>query len=85
VGRTNAFTQHVVGLGFPSVQAYLVDRLVTKAWTLTRVQGELGAAPATVGRLLEEHEVQRAGPTRRQRRAAASGLAMQARAIQRRW
>ena len=37
----------VAGLGFGSVRAYLLDRLVTQAWTLTQVTAELGAAPAT--------------------------------------
>ncbi len=57
----------VAELGFDSVRAYLVDRLVTKAWTLAEVMGELGAAPATVRRPLEEHQVRRVTPTRRQR------------------
>ncbi len=76
----------VAELGFDSVRAYLVDRLVTKAWTLAEVMGELGAAPATVRRPLEEHQVRRVTPTRRQRAAAAaaSGPQEQARAVQQR-
>jgi AraC-like DNA-binding protein len=42
----------VAELGFGSVRAYLVDRLVTQAWTLAEVTAELGAAPATLRRLL---------------------------------
>ena len=74
----------VAELGFDTVRAYLVDRLVTKAWTLAEVMGELGAAPATVRRPLEEHQVRRVTPTRRQRAAAAaaSGPQEQARAVQ---
>lgn len=55
----------VAELGFASMRAYLVDRLVAKAWTLTQVQGELGAAPATLRRLLEEHQIRRVASTRR--------------------
>jgi AraC-like DNA-binding protein len=73
-------------LGFPSARAYLVDRLVTQAWTLAQVQGELGVAPATLRRLLDQHQVRRVAPTRRQRAAAAAagGPEQQARADQRR-
>ncbi len=60
----------VAELGFPSVRAYLVDRLVTQAWTLAEVVGELGAASATVRRLLDHHQVRRVTPTRRLRAAA---------------
>jgi hypothetical protein len=66
------------------VRAYLVDRLVTHAWTLEEVEGELGAASATVRRLLDQHQVQRVGPTPRQRAVAGRGLGphAQARAAQ---
>jgi AraC-like DNA-binding protein len=40
-------------LGYAGVRAYLVDRVVTQAWTLEEVAGELGAASATVRRLLD--------------------------------
>ncbi len=62
------------------------DRLVTKAWTLTQVEAELGAAPATLRRLLDQHQVRRMAPTRRQRAAAAAaiGPTKQARAVQQR-
>jgi hypothetical protein len=65
------------------VQAYLVDRLVTKAWTLTEVAGELGAAASTLRRLLDDYQVRRVAPTRRQR-AAASGPQQRAHAAERR-
>jgi hypothetical protein len=73
-------------LGFPSARAYLVDRLVTQAWTLAQVQGELGVAPSTLRRLLDHYQVRRVAPTRRQRAAAAAatGPKQQARAVQRR-
>jgi hypothetical protein len=67
------------------VRAYLVDRLVTKAWTLEEVGGEFGAAASTLRRLLEDYRVRRVAPTRRQRAAAAaSGPKQQARAGERR-
>ena len=68
------------------MRAYLVDRLVTQAWTLREVVGELGAAPATVRRLLDHYSVRRVVPTRRQRAAAeaAKGPQNQARASEQR-
>jgi hypothetical protein len=76
----------VAELGFASVRAYLVDRLVTRAWTLTQVRGELGAAPSTLRHLLDRCQVRRGAPTRRRRAAtaAASGPTKQARAVQQR-
>ena len=73
-------------LGFEGMRAYLQDRLVTKAWTLRQVEDELGVAPATLRRLLDQHQVRRVAATRRQRAAAtaASGPATQARAVQQR-
>jgi len=62
-------TARAIALGFPNVRVYLMDRLVTKAWTLKQVQGELGVAPATLRRLLDQHQVRRVAPTRRQRRS----------------
>jgi hypothetical protein len=47
------------------VRAYLVDRLVTKAWTLRQVQDELGAAPATLRHLLDRYQVRRVASTLR--------------------
>jgi len=64
----------VADLGFESVQAYLVDRLVMQAWSLTQVVDDLGAAPTTVRRLLDQHGVRRVGPTRRQRAVVGRGL-----------
>jgi hypothetical protein len=68
------------------VWAYLVDRLVTHAWTREEVEGELGAAPATLRRLQDHYQVRRVAPTRRQcaAAAAATGPARQARAVQQR-
>ncbi len=68
------------------MRAYLVERLVTQAWTLEEVGAELGAALATLRRLLDRHQVRRVAPTRRQRAAAtaASGPTKQARAVQQR-
>jgi len=79
-------TTRIAELGFASVRAYLLDRLVTQAWTLAQVRGELGAAPATLRRLLEEHEVRRVAPTQRQQAAAAAanGPRKQAQAVQQR-
>ena len=57
-------TARVAEFGFENMRAYLVDRLVTKAWTLTQVQGELGAAPATLRRLLDRFQIRRVAPTR---------------------
>jgi AraC-like DNA-binding protein len=75
---------HTAELGFEGVRAYLVDRLVTKAWTLAEVVGELGAAPPTVRRLLDYYQIRRVAPTRRQRAAAARGPCTQARGVQQR-
>jgi AraC-like DNA-binding protein len=75
----------VAELGFNGVRAYLVDRLAAQAWTLGEVMAELGAAPSTLRRLLDQHGVRRVAPTRRQRAAAAaSGPKLQAQAVQRR-
>jgi hypothetical protein len=73
-------------LGFESVRAYLLDRVVAQAWTLEEVAGELGAVPSTLRRLLDQHQVRRVAPTRRQRAAAdaASGPKQQARAARQR-
>jgi len=73
----------VAALGFGSVRAYLLDRLVTQAWTQAQVTAELGAAPATVRRLLDRYQVRRVAPTRRQRAAAAAanGPRKQSRAV----
>ena len=62
----------VADLGFGSVRAYLVDRLATRAWTLAKVVGELGVAPSTLRRLLDEQQVRRVGPTGRHGRSSAA-------------
>jgi hypothetical protein len=56
------------------VRAYLVDRLVTQAWTLAEVAGELGVVTATVRRLMDHYGIRRVAPTRRQRAIAGRGL-----------
>jgi hypothetical protein len=74
-------------LGFENVRVYLVDRLVTQAWTLAQVQGELRTAPSALRRLLDQHHVRRVvTPIRRRRAAAAaaSGPKEQAQAVQQR-
>jgi hypothetical protein len=73
-------------LGFQGMRTYLVDRLLTKAWTLRQIEDELGVAPATLRRLLDQHQVRRVAPIRRQRTAAAAavGPTEQARAVQQR-
>jgi hypothetical protein len=44
------------------------------------VVGELGAAPSTLRRLLDQHQVRRVAQTRRQRAVAGRGLGPQAQA-----
>ncbi len=68
------------------MRAYLVDRLAERAWSLAQLIEELGAAPPTVRRLLDQYGVQRVGPTQRQRAVAGRGLGpkAQARAAQQR-
>jgi hypothetical protein len=65
-------TDRVAELGFENVRVYLVDRLVTKAWTLMQVEGELGAAPATLRPLLDRYQVRRVAPTRQRATAEAA-------------
>ena len=67
-------------LGFKEVRTYLVDRLVTQAWTLEEMVGELGAAPATLRSLLDQHQVRRVAPTRQQRAVPGRGLGPRAQA-----
>jgi hypothetical protein len=76
----------VAALGFPSVRAYLVDRLAAQVWTLAQVAAELGAAAATLRRLLDQHGIRRVAPTRRQRAAAAAarGPQQETRAVEQR-
>ncbi len=79
-------TDRAAELGFAGVRAYLVDRVVTRAWTLEAVAAKLGAARSTLRRLLDQQQVRRVALTRRQRAAAnaARGPQQQARAAQRR-
>jgi AraC-like DNA-binding protein len=79
-------TARIAELGFAGMRAYLVDRLVTRAWTLAEVASELGAAPSTLRRLLDQHEVRRVAPTRRQHSTPQqqSGPQKQARSVQQR-
>jgi AraC-like DNA-binding protein len=79
-------TARAAELGFNGVRAYLIDRVVRQAWTLEEVTTELHAAPSTLRRLLDEYQVRRVAPTRRQRAAAAaaSGPTKQAQAVQQR-
>src|SRR6266508_1295234 len=51
----------VTGLGLPSMRASLEDRLVTHACAFAEVVSELGAAPATLRRLLDRSPCQRPG------------------------
>jgi AraC-like DNA-binding protein len=76
----------VAQLGFHSVRGYLLDRLVTQAWTLAEVAAELRAAPSTLQRPLDRYQVQRVALTQRQRAAAAaaSGPQKQTRVVQQR-
>jgi hypothetical protein len=79
-------TDRAAILGFEGMRAYLMNRLVTRAWTLRQVEEELGVAPATLRHLLEQYQVRRVAPTGRQRAAAkaAAGPATQAQAVQQR-
>jgi AraC-like DNA-binding protein len=75
VTPTSAPPPRVAELGFHSMRGYLLDRLVTQAWTLAKVAAELRAAPSTLQRLLDRYQVRRVAPTPRQRAVAptASG------------
>jgi hypothetical protein len=52
-------TERAAPLGFASLQAYLVDRVTQRAWTLTQVASELGAHRDTVGDRLDRHRLRR--------------------------
>ncbi len=56
--------------GFASLEAYLADRVATRAWPLARVAQELGVHPATVGDRLDQHGLRRQRPTAGHQRAA---------------
>ncbi len=58
-------------LGFPSLQAYLADRAVTRRWPTTMIASELGVQPATVRDRLDQHGLPRRRATIRPHRATA--------------
>jgi hypothetical protein len=63
----------VVELGFADVRGYLVDQVAERGWLLSAVVAELGAAPATVRRLLDRHGVRRSKRTTGEQAAGAQG------------
>lgn len=69
-------------LGFPTLQAYLADRVVGQAWRLDEVTAELGTHARTLRRLLEHYQLRRARQTTRQRAAGQRGRQAQARSCQ---
>jgi hypothetical protein len=68
----------VAALGFPDVGAYLVDRVLERAWLPAEVAAELGAHRLTVRRLLHRHGIRRVRRTTAERAAAESGRRVQA-------
>jgi hypothetical protein len=68
----------VAQLGFADVEAYLVDRVVERAWLLAEVAAELGAHRLTVRRLQDRYGIRRARRTRAERAAADKGRRVQA-------
>ena len=74
----------VVELGFPSIRAYLQDRLIRREWLLAEVAGELCAHRATVRRLMEQVGVRRVRRTARQVAAGQRGRRVQSLSWQRR-
>jgi hypothetical protein len=68
----------VAELGFADVGAYLLDRVVERAWLLAEVAAELGAHRLTVRRLLDRHGIRRVRRTAAERAAADAGLRVQA-------
>jgi hypothetical protein len=68
----------VAALGFADVRAYLLDRVVERAWLLAEVAAELAAHRLTVRRLLERHGIRRVRRTPAERAAAESGRRVQA-------
>jgi hypothetical protein len=67
----------VTALGFADVHAYLVDRVVERAWLLADVAVELAAHRVTVRRLLARHGIRRVRRTPGERAAADSGRRVQ--------
>jgi hypothetical protein len=68
----------VAVLGFADVGAYLVDRVLERAWLLAEVAAELAAHRLTVRRLLHRHGIRRVRRTTAERAAAESGRRVQA-------
>jgi hypothetical protein len=56
-------------LGFPSLQAYLADRAMTRRWPTTSIASELGVHTATVRDRLDQHGLPRRRATIRSYRA----------------
>jgi hypothetical protein len=67
----------VAALGFAHVQAYLIDRVVQRAWLLAEVAAELGAHRVTVRRLLDRHGIRWVRRTPAEQAAAESGRRVQ--------
>jgi len=63
-------TLRAAALGFTSLRAYLVDRVVQRAWPLRQLARELGVHPATVGDRLDRHGLHRQRPTAGHQRAS---------------
>ncbi len=63
-------TQRAAALGFANLKEYLVERVATRAWPLSRVARELGVHPATVADRLDQHGLRRQRPTAGHQRAA---------------
>ncbi len=63
-------TRRAAELGFATLEAYLADRVATRAWPLLRLARELGVHPATVADRLDQHGLRRQRPTAGHDRAA---------------
>jgi hypothetical protein len=68
----------VARLGFADVGAYLVDRVVQRAWLVAEVAAELGAHRLTVRRLQDRYGIRRVRRTPAERAAADAGRRVQA-------
>jgi hypothetical protein len=67
----------VAEVGFTTVRAYLVDRIVEQGWLLAEVAAELATHRLTVRRLLHRHGIRRVRRTPAQRAAADAGRRVQ--------
>jgi hypothetical protein len=67
-------TQRAAQLGFADLGAYLADRLIRQAWTLTRVASELGIHRDTVSDRLDRYGLRPTRPTARQLMQMIRGL-----------